>query len=433
MSITILIKILFTIYCLATLSFFQPFNIVGAEVAKAISYTAMVAILFLAVSQSSESMVRHQSRFGAPLRSLLFFIGISIFMPTISFFDQSLSATFIATIPYFSYSLYLALRKFGIEKSFFYRLIFAITTTAVVTHLINLYTFPLISFGVPEDEYEFERGGVRLTIIGFNFVIVAFLIALTKFKERRSKRWLLLLAACYTVILFSYTRQHIAVCSLFIFIMLMSIIKRKLIRFTIALALIAGSIFIIPKITLFQQLIKLTLEQRERNEYANIENVRISAAKYYGYEAFKTPYNRVFGNGVPSYHSKWGDEIKRYADTEHVYMADVGWFGFYWQFGLFAVLSMGIICCMAIFPKKQHSLLGKYYFAWLMITSLINGALLYQYEIVVTIIVMCIIDYENEHTIKVVRPVKRVARKNFWASLFDWRKVRREQKILERR
>ncbi len=433
MPITGLIKILFTIYCLATLSFFQPFNIVGTEVAKAVSYTTMVAILFLAFSQKSESMVRHQTRFGAPVRSLLFFIGISMFMPTVSFFDQSLASTFIATIPYFSYSLYLALRKFNIDKSFFYRLIFAIATTAVVTHLINLWTFPQISFGVPEDEYEFERGGIRLTIIGFNFVILTFLIALTKFRQERRRRWLLLLIGCYTVILFSYTRQHIAVCSLFIFIMLLSLIKRKIIRFAVAIIFAASAIYFVPRIPFFQQLIKLTLEQRERNEYANRDNVRLSAAKYYGWEAFKSPANRVFGNGVPSYHSRWGDDVKTYADAEHMYIADVGWFGFYWQFGLFALLSMGFICIMAIFPKKQRSLLGKYYFSWLMCTSLINGALIYQYEIVVTVIVMCLIDYENEH-FRVLKAPKRVAAKrNFWASLYDWRKVRKEQRILERR
>jgi len=40
-----LIKILFLFYCLATVSFFQPFDLVSAQAAKAISYSLLMGLL----------------------------------------------------------------------------------------------------------------------------------------------------------------------------------------------------------------------------------------------------------------------------------------------------------------------------------------------------------------------------------------------------
>ena len=42
-----LIKILFLFYCLATVSFFQPFDLVSAQAAKAISYSLLMGLLFI--------------------------------------------------------------------------------------------------------------------------------------------------------------------------------------------------------------------------------------------------------------------------------------------------------------------------------------------------------------------------------------------------
>ena len=401
MDVVFVIKALFAIYTFATLSFFQPLNLISGEVAKGVSYIAMVAIFILAAMCDNNDGIRHRRQFARPMRWLMLFIGVSILMPTISYFEQSIAESFICTLPFFSYGLYFALRKFDIEIEYYIRLTISIIILAIVTHVTNLYTFPEITFGTPLNEYDFERGGLRLIIQGFNFVVLGLFIALSQIKADGGKRWWLLLVVCYGTIIASYTRQHIIVCALLIAFALLSKAKGFISRSLIALMLIAVSFVALPRIQLFKNLTDITIEQYDdHNNSIKNENVRISAIKYYGWEAFENTSNRLFGNGVPSYHSKWGAKVKNYADHEHTYMADVGWFGFNWYFGIFAVVAMLAVCISAISKRNRVSDLGRYYFIWFTVTSLINGALLYQYEIVVTIIALSIIDHQNEHYIE---------------------------------
>lgn len=397
MDIGFVIKILFAIYTYAALSFFQPLGLIDGEVAKVISYGAMASIFIISILCDNNDGIRHRAQFSTPTRWLLFFIGASTLMPSLSYFEQGFIDSVICTIPFFSYGLYLALRKFDIGFDYLFRLTLSVIVLAAITHIINLYTFPEISFGKVAEEYEFDRGGVRLIIQGFHFVILGFFIAASKIKGGGGGMWWLLLILCYAIILASYTRQHIIACTILGAIAIVCRASGFLKRSILAVVIVISAIIIIPEIPIFRNLADITIEQQTTNDAIGKENVRLTAAKYYGWEATESTINRLFGNGVPSYHSKWGTDIKSYADAEHIYAADVGWFGFNYYFGIFAVIAMLTICYKAISSKNRYSDLGRYYFIWLAVTSLINGALLYQYEIVVTVIALSITDYQNEH------------------------------------
>ena len=397
MKISTLIKILFTVYCFATLSFFQPLGLITPEAAKSVSYLFMMAIFGLAFMCDNEDGLLHHRQFKSPMKWLLLFICISILMPTITRTEQSLLQTAVATIPYLSYGLYFALRKFNIEWQFFLRLIVTMAVLALLTHLINLHYFPNTIFGTPAEEYDTDRGGLRLIILGFNYVVLLFFVAAAQIKYNKGKIWWVVFIVCYLLVIFSYTRQHIAVCTVLGLIIIASKVRNIASRVLIILAISGCALVVIPKMDMFQKMINLTIEQQEHNEAYNRENVRIMAAKYYGWEGFDNDANRIFGHGVPSYTSKWGSEGKNMADLEHIYMADVGWFGLNWQFGILAVITMMVVCFQAILRKNSYSTAGRYYFVWLFATGFMSGSLLYQYEIVVTVIALCMIDYQNEH------------------------------------
>ena len=397
MKISTLIKILFTIYCFATLSFFQLLGLITPETAKAVSYLFMMAIYGLAFMCDSDDGLLHHRQFNKPLKWLLVLMVISIFMPTITRTEQGLMQTAVASIPYLSYGLYFALRKFNIEWRFFLRLTIAMAVMALLTHLINLHYFPNTIFGTPAEEYDTDRGGLRLIILGFNYVVLLFFIAASQIKYNKGGRWWLVLIASYLLILFSYTRQHIVACAVLGLIIIVSKMRNIVGRIVLILAICSCALVIVPRMDMFQKMINLTIEQQEHNEFYNRENVRIMAAKYYGWEGFDNDANRIFGHGVPSYTSKWGSEIKNMADLEHIYMADVGWFGLNWQFGILAVIAMMAVCYKAVSRKNSYSTAGRYYFIWLFATGFMSGSLLYQYEIVVTVIALCMIDYQNEN------------------------------------
>lgn len=427
MRLQFLVKILFVIYTFAALEFFQPLNLIEPELAKAISYVAMASIWLLSIICDVKE--RHIASFKRHLKVVLLMMLVSTVMPELCYFDQSVPATFIATLPFLSYGLYIAMRKFGIQRSFFYRLVISIIVISIITHIINLRTFPIIMFGELQDDYEFDRGGLRLVIQGFNFIILGFFIAAGEFMRSKRIRWIPMLIVCFVMIFLSYTRQHIVMCTLLGAWILLRSSGGRWRQVVIGITAVAMLAYILPKIPIVKQLVNVTIEQHERNEAANRENVRIVAARYYGWEAFENVSNRIFGNGVPSYHSKWGMEFKVHADMENLYTVDVGWFGFNWYFGIIAVIFMILIFYRAIAPRHNpHSNVGRYYFIWLSVTSLISGSLLYQYEIVVTIIALCIIDCDNEEYSQPQalkpQPAQTTAPAIFGSDVFSWTKIK---------
>ena len=396
MKISTLIKILFTIYCFATLSFFQPFGLVSPESAKAVSYLFMFAIFALAIMCSNDDGLLHQTAFKGSMKWFIFFILFSTIMPTLTFAEQSIPQSIVATIPYLSYGLYFALRKFNIEWRFFVRLAGAISVIAILTHIINVNYFPITIFGTPAEEYDTERGGLRLIIIGFNFLVLLFFVAASQIKHNKGAIWWIPFIASYLMIIFSYTRQHIFVCTLLGAAILISKVRSIVGRILLILFVCGCALVVVPQMGFFQKLTNLTIEQIERDDSMNRENVRIVAAKYYGWEGFDNHINRFLGNGVPSFHSRWGTDFKNMTELEHIFAADVGWFGLNWHFGIFAVIAMLAVCIKAISRKNAYSTAGRFYFIWLLGTSFMSGSLLYQYEIVVTVIALCMIDYQNE-------------------------------------
>ena len=412
-----LAKILIVLYCLASLTFFRPFGVELDEIAKVISYGAMMLLFALAVI--GRNKVRPRKQFAAPARSLVCFMAISTIMPLFALVDQTFSQTLIATIPFFSYGLYLAIREFDIDTKFFYRLVFAIATIATITHIVNHITYPIITFGKIEEEYDITRGGLRIQILGFNYVILALFISINQWCRSKKVVWWIPIVILYIVVFSSYTRQHIAACLIIgIWCMLgqMAFIKKAAI-----LGIAGAALFvIIPQIPVFDDMVELTIEQYEENEYSTKENVRIAASRFYGWEGYDSTGNHLFGHGMPSFHSKWGSSFETWTQMEQIFAYDVGWFGMMWYFGIFTTLSLFVICLQAIFRSGRHSTSGlNTYFIWLVATGFTCGAVIYPYEIFVTVLAMCILDSGY----KTPTPLKKRREEIEWGDAFNWRKV----------
>ena len=417
-----LAKILIVLYSLASLTFFSPLGVELDEIAKLISYGSMM--LLFALSAISHNKVRPQKQFAVPARALMVFIGISTIMPMFTYVDQSFSQTVIATLPFFSYGLYLAIREFDIDAKFFYGLIFSIAALATIAHIVNHITYPIITFGKVEEEYDLTRGGLRINVIGFSYVILAFFTAINQWRKSKKLLWWIPIILLYAVILSSYTRQHIVACFIIgVWCMLGQIgfIKKSIIVVIVGITLLV----VIPQIPAFDDMVELTIEQYEENEYSTKDNVRIAASRFYGWEGYNSLANHLFGHGVPSFHSKWGQWFKSFNEMEQVYAYDVGWFGMMWFFGIFTALSLLTICLMAIFRSGKHSTSGlNAYFIWLAVTGFTCGAVLYPYEIFVTVIAMCLLD--SGRTIQ--RQIQQRTAEIEWGDTFNWRRIRQTNK-----
>ena len=388
-----LIKILFLFYCLATVSFFQPFDLVSAQAAKAISYSLLMGLL-VATCLSSVSKRKSNERFRTPMVWLMILFGVACFIPTLCNFDQSVLQSFSVTLPFFSYALYFTMHRFSFNEDFIHKIIFALAICTIITHIIHLITFPVIIFGTPQDEYDLSRGGIRLVMIGFSFVVLSFFITIDKWLRTKAPKWGIFAMACYIAIFLSYTRQHILICTFLGFLMLFNHVHwyKKVIILGLGCILVMS---IFPKIPAVQNMIELTQEQNERNRGNETEDIRIQAAKFYGYEQFPSLTNRLFGNGVFTFKSAWGRQMQAVTESERVYAVDVGIFGFNWSFGIFSIVCLLVVFYKAIVVRSQKYVVGRYYFIWLFVSSFASGALLYPSQIIVTVIVLYLIDTYN--------------------------------------
>lgn len=391
---------IFALYCFATLAFFNPFQMLSPVGQKAIMYVLLMMLFGSLFLKYKKSPITPTNEW--PLKLMLFGMFISCFMPTLCDFGQSLSSTLRITLTYFAYGLYFALTKYNVKASLLEKLVLIIAFIGVVTFIINRITFPDIIFGAPQEEFDTSRGTVRIPVIGFAFIVLAFFISLHKWTQYKMRKWEVAALIFYLTILASLTRQHILVCTVLGYWLLTS----KMQMFKRLLIISAGVIavfYFAPKIPFVERLIKISKEQHERNVLNDTEDIRILAARYYGYVNFPYTINRILGNGVPTFKSSWGKEFEADIAENRCFLVDVGIFGFYWHFGIISLLALLILVYHNIRHATRNNLFCRYYFIWLFTTSFASGTLLFPFEIVVTVIALYLFDKLSEKPIRNVR------------------------------
>lgn len=133
------------------------------------------------------------------------------------------------------------------------------------------------------------------------------------------------------------------------------------------------------EIPFVKNMIELSSEQKSNSD----EDVRTIAYSYYGDLGQTNDVTRLIGNGVPSIgNSKWAFKFENEIDFLHVYAADVGWVGFYFYFGVFALFGLLMLFAKSIFAKRpiQYQYLN-YLLILFFLTDFAGGTILFMDEI----------------------------------------------------
>lgn len=143
-------------------------------------------------------------------------------------------------------------------------------------------------------------------------------------------------------------------------------------------------------------MVELSETQAEKNKYDK-EDIRLQAWKFYTYEYQTNNLTPILGNGIPSIgHSNWGNEFEKTTYHEYggngCFSVDVGWAGFYWNFGLVTTIGLIIILLKAILKKKPtNKQYLSYWCIFISITSIASGPILYYHQIISIITVLYLI------------------------------------------
>lgn len=307
--------------------------------------------------------------------------------------SQSITLTAIATISYIMPILFLPiLLLLNPRPDILFRYIFAITGVSIVIYFINGLTFPNNMFGDPILE-DMTRGILRIPIPYFQLLILLFFYAINRFSIDRNKWWLPFIAIAVVMILLSVIRQAILLSLSIGFLLYM----RKYVWYKKVLigAAIAGvGLLILTKLPMYKSMMELSQQQYEANTIEDKEDVRIGAWRYYAWESQQENPATVFlGNGAFSLdNSKWGRELYNYSEDNSYFTADVSLAGFYYRFGLLAVIPMLYVIILAIIkhkpPRKQYL---SYFLACITLEGIASGIFEYFHELMILVLALYLV------------------------------------------
>lgn len=385
--------ILYILIVLSSLSFFNPLGLIPSIISKFIYYVLCLIGLFYSLRRGKN--LKHIVYPRSLYRMIILGIIMSIFMA--SFFqNQSFLTSLIATLPYlFGYITFYILMKLNIPTIKIEKAIWTFCYISMGIYIINVISFPNIIFGTEKEAYDMSRGVVRLGIMLIELIVLFFFYSINQWILFKKKVYILLIFLTALFIVLSVTRQYILLSFGLGFIL---ILQKASLAKKIAVIVFCFFIykFVLPQLPMYNAMVELTEAQAEKNEYDK-EDIRIQAWQFYTYEYQTNSMTAILGNGVPSLgNSQWGNEFREAVYPDYggngCFTSDVGWAGFYWNYGLFTTLGLFFLLLKAAFKKKEKKeQYLSYWCIFIIITSVASGPIIIYYQIISIMTVLYLI------------------------------------------
>ncbi len=355
-----------------------------------VTYLSFIAVS-LAVAISIPFVTFRGKGFVIPVLLMILSAFFSIGMANITW-GQGFRDSIIETMPYtiwifFFYLLYIKIPLKTIE-----RIVIVFGVIYTLLYFYQLAKGPVVLFGRPlsGDEFELQRGMIRIVFPGAGIFILAIFIAINKLTTRAKGKWFWLLFSLVGIIvpILQVTRQFIAGILL---IYLFHFLKDQLMFVrAIIVSLIIGLFFFI--VTSDNQIFKGLSEAMKEDVKEGGQNVRVQAGTYFLTEFSPDNSNRLLGNGAPYWgESAYGIFVENMEIQYGYFMSDVGIIGMYAMFGVLSVLGFILIWIKSFtipLPKEYYYL--KYYLWYLLFTSLTWFTVFHYHYLLSTVLVLVI-------------------------------------------
>ena len=225
------------------------------------------------------------------------------------------------------------------------------------------------------DEILSDRGmqRIRLTIMGGAPIYFTFFYAISKVKQSVSKKWMLILIACFCLVVLQLGRMSIALTFALGTFYYLSNRKWYYKVFVIAFFFFSISNYAI-KIPVINQLV---VYSQEHEGDSDEDNVRVLSFEYYTTKYSERLGSKLIGNGMYSIgNSDYGNSVN-YARSLGLIPADVG---YAFIFLIFGFVGLGLYACLLLYclwvkiPIQYVYL--KYYLVFLYLSNVSGNTLL---------------------------------------------------------
>lgn len=268
---------------------------------------------------------------------------------------QPFGVSLIAFLQYCGFIVFFFLTRSRLTVKSIEKVIIILAVSYVICDILNRLSGTTL-FG--RSELDIERGGIRYRLVGIHWVILAVLLNINRYITNKKSKYLVYSFLFYICIILSFTRQIIFVTFLLSFIMIMH--KAKMYqKFIVSFVIVFSFIVLLPKITILNNLIDLTESQVDTRD----ENIRLFAFNYYAFEYPRNRAQKLFGVGVPSFDkSNYGDKIQEAEDLLKLYRSDVGYAGYYFDYGIISLICLILAIISCSFKKVKENVLYTQYF-----------------------------------------------------------------------
>ena len=347
--------ILLSFIIAASLSCFRP-NFISIPDTTYKFVTYFLTLLFICVTYRNNRVNDKFFTYSIVLLSLCQLLSA---YNAFAFEGQSLGVSILATMQGFAYILFIPLSKSRINSDDIEKIVKVFAVGFLLCSLINRFS-PITLFGSADEGS--DRGATRFRIVGIYWAMFYLLMKVNHYALRRQRQNLYWIIAMGMAILSSLTRQDIVVSFLMAGLLFFQNVKpiKKIIFVGCLIFLVT---VVLPRFTIYNSLVEKTMEEKDAQEHANYDNIRIVAADYFLFEYPRNTQQVLFGVGVPSFgNSTYGDQFLRTQEFLKVFREDVGYCGFYYNYGLIATVLIILMFGRVLFLKlPDRYIYLKYY------------------------------------------------------------------------
>ncbi len=331
--------------------------------------------------------------FVLPVQLIVLSMLVSIFIAHMSW-GQGYQNSIFGTVPMMLWIFFFYLLQKEIPGHIIEKIILIYGVIYCILFFYQLIHSQTVLFG-RADEFNEERGTIRISIAGQGALFLASFIALNKLTSQKKGRlaWILLTLSGLVIPIIQATRQFII--AVFLIFLYHFIKDLSFFRKMITIAFLIGLLFLyILKSN--NPIVKGLLEIQQETSQEGKENIRVLSGTYFLTELSPNNINKFVGNGVPfgdnSFYNKFIESLK----LRGYYMSDIGIISVYAMFGIIGVLGYILIWIRSFtIPLNKDYYYLKYYLWFLLITSLTSDTAYSKDFLICTVFVLYL--YQSQY------------------------------------
>ena len=148
---------------------------------------------------------------------------------------------------------------------------------------------------------------------------------------------------------------------------------------------------VLPQSQVYNSLVEKT--ESDRDAQQQYDNIRLVAAEYFLAECPRNTSQTLFGHGTPSFgNSSYGKRYENFQASTGIYREDVGYCGFFYDFGLVCTILIIFMFVRSLFVKiPQKYLYLKYFVGAFLILNIASAPCLANYNIIPFVLCLAMI------------------------------------------